>query len=82
MIALSIVAIAYVSASSAFWLFLSLGTALFTSLLGILFSIIQLIQKNRSRTKTLFWLGANICVAAFSAIYFLGAIVIGIGFAV
>jgi hypothetical protein len=74
--------IAYVFASSAFWLLLSLGTALFVSLLGILLSIVVLIQTNRTRTKPLFCLGVNMCITVFSAIYLFGAIVIGIGFAV
>jgi hypothetical protein len=76
------VVVAYFYANSPIWLFLSLGAALMTALLGVLFSILIFTQKIFSKTKAFLCLFVNLCAAAICAIYLFGAIVIGIGFTV
>jgi hypothetical protein len=76
------IVVAYFYASSPIWLFLSLGAALLTAVVGVLFSILIFTQKSFSKTKAFLCLFVNLCAAAFCAIYLFGAIVIGIGFTV
>jgi hypothetical protein len=82
LVAFTTISMVYAFSGSALLLFLALGTAILISLLGISFSIILLIQNKQSWIKTFIFLAANASVAAFSAIWLLGVIVIGIGFAV
>jgi hypothetical protein len=73
------VVVAYFFANSPIWLFLSLGAALLTAVVGVLFSILMFTQKSFNKTKAVLCLFVNVCAAAFCAIYLFGAIVIGIG---
>lgn len=82
LLAIFLIGLAHGSATTAFWLFLGLGTAFLTALVGGALCLVVLIQKSERSVKWLFFLACNFCTAAYSALYIFGALMIFIGFSV
>ncbi len=82
LLAIFLIGLAHGSATTAFWLFLGLGTAFLTALVGGALCLVVLIQKSERSVKWRFLLALDFCIAAFCAINMFSALVMFVGFSV